>query len=205
MFAMLADLEKTGVCTVGLTQDSRADLVGEFKQWLNMSAISQEGPGRRARHFAAVLTKGSSDASSVGWGSVVNTTSDIFPVGGVFPPDWLSKHINHKEMYALYHLLRQFCTGHPDVSRRAQGLIDVDSQLVVDVFNRGRAKNRETHSRVAGTVVRVAAGVRLYVVVEIDPDGGERGRGCHLAAVTKSHHPHSAGSVQSCLGRNRTV
>ena len=78
------------------------------------------------------------------WGGVVNTTSGTFPAGGVFLPDWLSKQINQK-MYALYHLLRQFCERHPDVLRRAQVLIEVDNQSVVG-FNRVRAKNRETHA-----------------------------------------------------------
>ena len=78
------------------------------------------------------------------WGCVVNTTSGTFPAGGVFPSDWLSKHINQKEMYALYHVLRQFCERHPDVLRRAQVLIDVNNQPVVGAFNRGRAKKRET-------------------------------------------------------------
>ena len=49
-------------------------------------------------------------------------------------------------MYALCHLLRQFYERHPDVLRRAQVLIDVDNQSVVGAFNRGRAKNRETHA-----------------------------------------------------------
>ena len=100
-----------------------------------------QGSWQRARHFAAALTKGSSDASSVAWGGVVNTTSGTFPTGGVFSPDWLSKHINQKDMYALYHLLRQFCTRHPNVLRRAQVLIDVDNQSVMEVFNPGRVKN----------------------------------------------------------------
>ena len=144
MFAVVAELDKSGRCSVDLTHDSRADLVSEFKQWLSITATSQEGPWQRARHFAAALTKGSSDASSVAWGGVVNTTSGTFPAGGVFLPDWLSKQINQK-MYALYHLLRQFCERHPDVLRRAQVLIEVDNQSVVG-FNRVRAKNRETHA-----------------------------------------------------------
>ena len=54
--------------------------------------------------------------------------------------------INQKEMYGLYHLLRQFCTRHPDVLRRAQVLIDADNPSVVGAFGRGRAKNRETRA-----------------------------------------------------------
>lgn len=68
------------------------------------------------------------------------------PGGGVFLPAWLSKHINQKEMYALYHLLRQFFTRYPDALRRAQVLIGVDNTAVVGVFNRGRAKGRDAHT-----------------------------------------------------------
>ena len=50
---------------VDLMHDSRANLVGEFKQWLSITATSQEGPGQLVRRFAAALTKSSSDASSV--------------------------------------------------------------------------------------------------------------------------------------------
>ena len=65
--------------------------------------------------------------------------------GGVFPQEWLSKHINQKEMYALYHLLLQFCHRHPESLRRAQVSIDVDNEAVVGAFNRGRAENRDAH------------------------------------------------------------
>lgn len=66
--------------------------------------------------------------------------------GGVFPQDWLARHINQKEMYALYHRLLQFCENHPVVLRRAQVLINVDNEAVVGAFNRGRAKNRAAHN-----------------------------------------------------------
>ena len=77
---------------------------------------------------------------------MVNTTSGTFPAGGGLPSDWSSKHINQKEMYVLYHLMRQFRERHSDVLRRAQVLIDVDNQSVVRAFNRRRVKNRETHA-----------------------------------------------------------
>ena len=146
MFAVVAELGMSGRCSVDLSHDSRADLVREFKQWLSIKATSQEGPWQRARHVSAALTKGSSDASSVAWGGVISTTSGTFPAGGVFPSDWLSKYMKKKEMYALYHLLQQFCEQHLDVLRWVQLLIDVDKPSVVGAFNRGRAKNRETHA-----------------------------------------------------------
>ena len=73
-----------------------------------------------------------------------NTASGTFPAGGVFPPDWLSKPINQKEMSGLYCVLRQFCMRYPDVLWRAQALIDEDTQSGVGAFNRGCAKNRES-------------------------------------------------------------
>ena len=80
MFAALAEVEKSTLCMVDLTQDSRADHLGEFQLWFNLSATSQEGPGQRVRHFVAAPTKGLSDALSGGWG--MKMASGTFPVGG---------------------------------------------------------------------------------------------------------------------------
>ena len=44
MFAVVTELEKSGRCFVDLTNDSRADLVSEFKQWLSITATSQKKP-----------------------------------------------------------------------------------------------------------------------------------------------------------------
>ena len=59
-------------------------------------------------------------------GGAGNTAAGTFAAGGVSPVAWLKKHINPKEMYGLYHLLRDMCTRYPDVL--------------------GRASNRETHA-----------------------------------------------------------
>ena len=78
----------------------------------------------------------------------------------------------------------------------------MNNQSVVGAFNRGRAKNRETHALLDySAVVRVASGVRIHAIVEVDPEGGQRGRRCHFAAFTRRHHPHIAGIVPSGLGR----
>ena len=44
MFAVIAELEKSGKCTVDLMHDSRAGLLGDVRQWLNITVPSQEGP-----------------------------------------------------------------------------------------------------------------------------------------------------------------
>eukprot|EP00752_Nemacystus_decipiens_P002364 g2233.t1 len=115
-------------------------------QWLRTTTTTHEGPRQKARQFNARLTSGASDASSPAWGGIVYAVEPPFMAGAVFPPDWLAKHIDQKEMYALYHLLLlQVCENHPTVLRRAQGLINVDIEAVVGAFNRGRAKNRAAH------------------------------------------------------------
>ena len=112
-----------------------------------MSAPSPEGPWRRARPFAAALTKGSSDASSVAWGGCREHDLGHLPRGGgVFPPDWLSNHINQKERYGLHHILRHFFTRQPELAAARQVFIDVDNPAVVSAFNRRRAMHRETQT-----------------------------------------------------------
>ena len=69
MFAAVADLKHSGLCSIDLTHDSRADLVGELKQCLSITATSQEGPRERALYFGTALTNGSSHVSSVAWGA----------------------------------------------------------------------------------------------------------------------------------------
>lgn len=145
MFAAVAALEKSGRHCIDLADRTSEDLLAEFRWWCRISTTSHEGPWQRARHFAASITRGASDASSVAWGGVVHAPDGPFQAGGVFPRHWLPTHINQKEMYALYHLLDQFCGGHPEVLRRAQVLMDVDSRAVEGAFNRGRSKNRVLH------------------------------------------------------------
>ena len=146
MFTVLSRLEKSGLRHIDLSQDEFVDLRGEFTQWIGISSSSHQGPWQRAQHFTAALTGGATDASSTAWGGVVNATTGPFRAGGVFPEEWLTRHINSKEMFALYHVLLQFCTRYPDALRRAQLLVDVDNQSVVGAFRKGRAKDPVSHA-----------------------------------------------------------
>ena len=147
MFNTIASFEKGGPRVALLDRDEYADLRAEFQQWLSLTTTSHEGLWQRARHYTASITNGASDASSIAWGGIVNTVSlPSFRAGGVFPSEWLPKHINKKEMYALHELLRLFCVRYPEVLRGAQVLIDEDNESVVGAFNKGRAKDRDTHA-----------------------------------------------------------
>ena len=145
MFAAISAMEKSGRSEVLLALDSNADLRGEMEHWQRITTTTHEGPWQKVRHFNARLTSGASDASSPAWGGVVYAVDPPFMAGAVFPPEWLARHINQKEMYALYHLLLQFCENHPVAFCWAQVLINVDNEAVVGAFNRGRAKNRTAH------------------------------------------------------------
>ena len=123
-------------------------------------------------------------------GGVVNAGLAPFRAGGVFPPEWLARDINSNEIYALYHVLRQFCARHPDALRRAQVLMDIDNQSVVGAFKRGRAKDPATHALLIQLFdLQVPAGsVRLLADIEVDPDGVQRDRGRYLTAIARVDH-----------------
>lgn len=145
MFSGVASLERSGMPAIDLASDAFADLLGELRWWCALEITSHEGPWQVARHFLARITRGASDASGFAFGGVVDAPEGPFEVGGVLPPEWRQRHINVKEMYALHQTLFQFCSQHPEVLRRAQVIMDVDSQAVQGAFNRGRSRSREMH------------------------------------------------------------
>lgn len=126
--------------------DANPELAGEFHQWLELEPKTHQGPWFKARHFTAALTVGATDASSNAFGGVIRMPHGLFEAGGDFPSDWLPRHINAKEMFALHEVLEQFCTIHPDALRRAQVVLDVDNQSVVHAFRRGRARDPQAHA-----------------------------------------------------------
>ena len=105
--AMLSKLEKSGASRIDLTRDSYADLVGELQRWMRITSTSHEGSWQRARHFTSSFTDRSTDALSIRWGGVFNASLGPLRARGIFPQHWISRHINSKEMYAFYHVLRQ--------------------------------------------------------------------------------------------------
>ena len=104
-----------------------------------MSATSQEGPWQRARHLAAFLTKGSSDASSVASGGICLAGGDV--------PTRLVVEACQPERYVCPwpSPLTVLRTTSGRVAE-STSFIDVDNQSVVGAFNRRCAKNRETHA-----------------------------------------------------------
>ena len=88
---------------------------------------------------------GASDAPSTAWGGMVAVREIQFRVGEEFPPTWILRHINAKEAFALYHLLKEYCVAYPDTLWGTQVRVDVDNQSVVHAFNKGRSRNAHVH------------------------------------------------------------
>ena len=114
---------------------------------------------------------------------VVNAGSGPIRAGRMLPHEWLSQHINSKEMYPLYRVRRQFCARLPDILRHAQVLINVDNQSRVGAFKRGKAKDRKT--RAIDSTVRFAGRLRHLVDGEVDPDDFQRSRRCLIATIAR--------------------
>ena len=120
------------------------DLRAELRVWLKLSSTSQEEPWYKSRHYDVSVTTASSDASSNG--GVVSLPSGRFSAGGGFPPEWLLRPINGKEMFALLEVLKQCCRERSGELRRDQVLMDVDNRATVDAFRKGRSSNLVTHA-----------------------------------------------------------
>ena len=112
---------------------------------------------------------------------VVNAGSGLFWAEGVLPPHWISIHVNGKEMYTLYQVLRRFGTQLPDVLRRAQVFVDVDNKSVARAFNRGG--RRTWNTRVVCATLRFASGAWVHVGIEVNSDGSEQHRRRYLATL----------------------
>lgn len=84
----------------------------------------------------------------MGWGEFVTSFSGLFQAGGVFPQEWLNKHINKKDMCLLFTTsCGSFALVTSVTLRRAQVSTDVENQSIVGAFKRGRAKrDGETHA-----------------------------------------------------------
>ncbi len=200
---VLAAMDKGGSSVVDLGCDSKADMRGELQQWLALTAPSREGPWQRARHLIVKMT-GSSDASALGWGAVIDIMGSPYRAGGVFPDEWLREHINKKEMFALYHLLRLLCARYPTDFQRAQVFVDKDNTAVLGSLNHGRAKDPETPAlpvRLFELQVQHEFLLSLHWV----PSAATICRGRYLAAVERVHHPPATGSFSAFAGGLRAL
>ena len=123
----------------------RSGLREELELWYGLTENAQEGPWYLAKHFAVILTRAASDASSVAWGGVLRFASLVFQAGADFGPEWMARDIHVKEMYALHELLQVFCKEFPGRLARAQVVADVDNLTVVHNFRKGRARDATVH------------------------------------------------------------
>ena len=97
----------------------------------------------------ALSTTGSPDASSSSWAGVVHGTpgsGEVFRVAADFTAEWVSSHINLKETFALYEVLRPLVEEHPDFLRVRTITMDVDNIAMIYGVQKGRAPNKQMHN-----------------------------------------------------------
>ena len=100
-------------------------------------------PWYSAAHHARPIS-GTTDASSSGWEGVVKRpfgSIEVFRAAADFSPEGVHTHINVKETFALYEVLRLRVQDHPDVLRTSTVTIDVDNTTLFHSVRRDRAKN----------------------------------------------------------------
>ena len=62
--------------------------------------------------------------------------------------EWVSSHINEKETFALYEVLRPLVEARPDFLRAGTITLDVDSKAMIYAVQKGRAPNDQMHELV---------------------------------------------------------
>ena len=119
MFGVLAVLERSGLCIVDLTRDSRADMlrriqaVAEFAGCLARGAVAACATlrgGLDARVVGCVIRR-------MGWHRV-HDLGHLPRAGGVFPPDWLSIVSSRRRCMASTISFDSFARDNPGVLRR---------------------------------------------------------------------------------------
>ena len=96
-------------------------------------------------------TTRASDASSSSWAEVIHGTlgsEKVFRAAADFPAEWVSSHINVKETFALYEVLRLLVETPPDFLRARTITIDVDNKAMFYAVQKGRALNEQMHKLV---------------------------------------------------------
>ena len=91
------------------------------------------------RHVLTIT--GATDASSQVWGGLIRGLFGaffVFKAAADFPAAWHNAHINVKETFALYEVLKLATTTH-------RGVVDVYNKMMHDTFKKGRSRNAQTH------------------------------------------------------------
>lgn len=166
MYQQIANFQRTGGrgANPDIAIATNGGLFFEFEQWLSVRERMNGASWYSAVHQHLTIT-GASDASSRGFGAVARCPgSAVFRVAGDFPDEWIDKHINEKEAYALQHLLELLCEDRPEQVKGSTLMIDVDNQALFFAVKKGRSKNTIMHNIVMGLFwLQVSADFTLKV------------------------------------------
>ena len=152
MYKQIAQFQRTGGSSLfaKIKVTANSGLRSEMELWLDVRARMNGASWYDAAHHALSIS-GATDASSTGWGGVVRGPSgsvEVFRAAADFPTEWLRSHINVKETFALYEVLRLLVEAHPDFLRASTVTMDVDNKTMFHSVQKGRAKNERMHDLV---------------------------------------------------------
>ena len=120
-------------------------LCSEIELWLQARSRMNGASWYDSAHHP-LSTTGASDASSSSWAGVVHGTrssGEVFRAAADFPAEWVSSHINVKETFALYEVLRLLVEARPDFLRSSSITMDADNKALFYELKKGRAPNEQ--------------------------------------------------------------
>ena len=118
--------------------------------WLQVRSRINGASWYDSAHHPLTIT-GATDASSSSWAGVVRGTpgsGEVFRAAADFPAEWVSSHINVKETFALYEVLRLLVKARPDFLRASTTTMDADNKAMFYAVQKGRAPNEQMHKLV---------------------------------------------------------
>jgi len=117
----------------------------EMEKWMEVRQTMNGASWYKALHQTLHFT-GASDASSRGWGGLIRCPGEeVFKAAGDFPDEWLTKHINEQEAYALKQTLVLYCKERPAQVTGSTIVMDVDNKALFHAVKRGRSTNSRMH------------------------------------------------------------
>ena len=98
-------------------------------------------------HRRVVAITGATNVSSQAWGGLIRWSFGAFSADD-FSTKWYNAHINVKETFALYEVLKLVTTTHPGSLKGSTSAVDVDNKAMHGAFKKECSRNAHTHDHI---------------------------------------------------------
>ena len=149
MYKHIAKFRRTGgrVKAAMIAVQKGRGLSDELHTWREVRHRMNGASWYDATYHSTKLT-GATDASSSGWGGIVRgpfKSFSVFKAAADFAAVWIDVHINVKETFALYEVLRLLVAQYPEHLSSTTLVVDVDNTTMFHAFRNGRARDEQLH------------------------------------------------------------